>query len=693
MSYKASIDIGGTFTDLVILDDQGRIGLFKSPTTPADYVGAVIANLKQAAAYFETDLENMLKETSRLAGGSFVHGSTITTNALIEGKVAKTGLICTRGFRDILTIREGGKEEPFNWRLDYPEPFIPRYLTLPVTERINSEGGVEVPLDEADVAEAVAKFQAWNVPVIAVSLLWSMINPAHELRIAEIIRGLAPDLTVVLSHQVNPIIREYRRTISTAINAALMPMVKKYVADFEGRIMELGFPGGMLMLTSSGGVMSTDEIMEKPIYTVDCGPSLAPAAGLWFGQHELGRSNVITADMGGTSFDIACVHDGAIAVSRETRINHDLLGINKVDSKSVGSGGGSIAWIDSGGLLHVGPQSAGAVPGPACYGRSGQQATVTDANLVLGYLDPGYFLGGAMAIHPDKSEQVIRDQVAGPLKLDLEEAAFSIWSTVNVNLVSAIKEITIWQGIDPREYLFVSGGGAAGLHIVPVARELGAREILIPKTASAISAMGGAFADVTAEFSLSLLAETNRFDFDTVNRGLADLEAQAEAFLEKSGIAPDKRRIEFHVEARYLHQVWELAVPLTGHRIAGQADLERLVDSFHGVHERILGIKEPGQGLECIFWRAKAVGLLPKPKLAAADAPSGPDSALKGQRPAYFRELGGLVETRIYDGQALAPGIKITAPSIIEEPTMTIVVFPGSEATVTALGSYHLTLA
>ncbi|MEW6264775.1 MAG: hydantoinase/oxoprolinase family protein [Thermodesulfobacteriota bacterium] len=692
MSFRISVDIGGTFTDLVVMDEHGGVETFKASTTPENYVEAVLDNLGRAARHHGMSLSEMLSQGGG-RGASFIHGSTITTNALIEGKVARTGLICTRGFRDILTIREGGKKEPFNWRLLYPEPFIPRCLTLPVTERVNSEGGVETPLDDQEAAETVRRLKALGVEAIAVCLLWAIINPEHELRLGDIIRRECPELPYVLSHQVNPIIREYRRTISTAINASLIPIVGRYVSTFEGALEEKGFPGGMLMLTSSGGVMSTEEIVKKPIYTVDCGPSLAPAAGLWFGRTELGRENVITADMGGTSFDIACVTDGVIAVSREGWIKDDMLGINKVDSKSIGSGGGSIAWVDPGGMLQVGPQSAGARPGPACYGRGGDQPTVTDANLILGYLDPEYFLGGAMPLYRSSAERAVREKVAEPLGLSLEEAAFSIFTTVNVNMVSAIKDITVWQGIDPREYLLVSGGGAAGLHIMPVAGELGAREILIPKTASVISALGGALADVTAEFSLSRWAESNRFDYEGVNSGLAELEFQADRFLDQSGVPRDRRRLEFHVEARYLHQVWELSVPLAGKRIGGPADLEALIESFHETHEKILGIKEPGQAIECIFWRVKAVGLLKKPTIAAAGGQGkNLNEALKGRRPAYFRSWGGMTDTPIYDGGRLGAGIRVSAPAIIEEPNMTVVLFPGGEIRVTDLGSYHMVI-
>jgi N-methylhydantoinase A len=688
MSYRISIDIGGTFTDLVIVDDGGDIALFKTPTTHEKYADAVIKNLESGSNSLDISLKELMKGCSTFIGGSLVHGSTISTNALIENKVAKTGLICTRGFRDMLLDREGGKAEPFNWNIDYPAPYIPRYLTLPVTERMNAEGDVETPLNEDDVRDAIKQFKKCNVEAIAVSLIWSIANPKYELRIGEIIEEEWPGIPYVLSHQINPIIREYRRTSSAAINASLIPIIEKYVSSFKERLRDIGYTGEMLMLTSSGGVMSAEELTEKPIFSIDCGPSLAPTAGLWFAERETGKRDVITVDMGGTSFDVSCVSNGEIAVSREAWIGDHMLGFSKVDSTSIGAGGGSIIWIDSGGLLHVGPQSAGSNPGPACYGQGGNEPTITDTNVILGYIDPDYFLGGSMKLKADLARKSMQ-KIADRLNLGLEEAAFTAWSTVNVNMITAIEDITVWQGIDPREYLFVSGGGAAGLHIIPIVRELGAKEILIPKTASVISAMGGVFANITSEFSASLFADSRNFDYEKINTILADLEVQAENFLNRAGVPSEMRRIEFHVEARYPYQVWEISVPLRSNRISDESDLHQLIGDFHDVHERIFGIKEEGQSIECIYWRAKAIGITSKPKLREVPVDSeDPSAALKGTRQAYFRERGGMVKTNIYEGDLLQEGNLIEAPAVIEEPTMTIVVFPGSQVRITELGSY-----
>jgi len=691
MSIQASIDIGGTFTDLVVVDGNGGMATFKAQTTPSNYIEGVMETLKKAGENLNLSVEELMAECSSSAGGTLVHGSTISTNAIIENKIAKTGLLVTRGFRDILLLREGGRPDAYDFTIPYPEPYTPRYLTLPVTERVNAEGGVEVELDEESVRKAIKQLKKWDVEAIAVSLLWSISNPSHELRVGEIIEEVWPEIPYVLGHQVNPCIREYRRTSSAAIDASLKPIMNKYIDAFQERLNEAGYTGNMLMLTSSGGVVSVDELRKKPILSIDSGPALAPAAGLWYAQSELGKNNIITCDMGGTSFDVAAITEGRIPVSREASIGAHKLGITKVDCKTLGAGGGSIAWVDPGGLLHVGPQSAGSIPGPACYGRGGHRPTVTDANIVLGYLDPGYFLGGEIKLDPKLPQKSIMEEVGRPLGLDLEEAAYSIWSTVNVNMTTAIKEITIQRGIDPSEYSLVAGGGASGLHIVSIAGELGVKEILIPKTAGTISAVGGVFADLVAEYSASAFADSRQFDFAGVNKMLASLEEQSEAFLDRAGIEKEKRQIEFYVEARYGYQVYELSVPLRGSRIGNDEVLSQLIEDFHDTHEKFYAVRDPGQYLECIYWRAKATGERSKPELKGTDSRAeNPQPSVHGKRKAYIAERGGMAEIPVYRGERLSAGNRIDGLAIIEEPTMTILMLPEWSATVTELGSYLL---
>jgi len=649
--------------------------------------------MEVAAQEMGRSVADVLKECSSFVGGSLVHGSTITTNAVLQGRVAKVGLICTRGHRDVLTIRHGGeKRNPYNLKEEYAEPYVPRYLTMEVTERINSEGEIVVPLDEEDVRRAVTRLKEYKVEVIAVCLLWDIMNPAHEQRIGEIIQEEWPGVPYVLAADLNPCLREVWRTSSVCIDASLIPIVGDYMRDLDTTLRESGYRGELSMLTSTGGIMSVEESLAKPIYSIDCGPAMAPVAGKVFGKLERESNHVLIMDMGGTSFDISSVIDGSIAVTREAKISGYDLGVAKVDSRSIGAGGGSIAWVDPGGLCHVGPQSAQAVPGPACYGKGGEEPTVTDANLMLGFLDPEYYLGGRMRLHPELAEKAIMEKVAKPLNLSLRDAAYTIYTGVNVNMVTAIEELTIWQGIDPNEYLFVGGGAAAGLHVIPICQELDTREALIPKTAGGLSAVGGLFGDMVGEYASGYLTESHAFNFEEVNARLEGLERKAIAFLDRSEIPESKRRLEFFCEARYPYQIWELPVPLKVNRFKDDKDLLQLVEDFHAVHERVFAVREDTY-IECIHWRVRAVGVVDKPKLV--DTPlvgKDPSSAFVGTRKVYLGPEIGEMEASCYRGDSLKPGNEIAPPSIIQEDTTTLAVLPGSKVSVTRYGNYLIEL-
>ncbi len=693
MSLRMSTDIGGTFTDLVVCDEVGAMNVYKSPTTPARYSEGILGAVEVAAEATGRSVADILKACSTAAGGSFIHGSTITTNAVLQGRVGKVGLICTRGHRDVLSIRHGGeKKNPFNVREKYLPPYVPRYLTREVTERVNSEGEIVVPLDEEEARQAVRQLKRCKVDVIAVCLIWDIMNSAHEHRIGEIIRGEWPEVPYVLAADLNPCLREAWRTSSACIDASLRPVVGTYMKDLDLALKEKGYGGELAMLTSTGGIQSVEESLAKPIYTIDCGPAMAPVAGRVFGELEGKTGNVITVDMGGTSFDVSSVIDGKIAITREAKISGYDLGIAKVDSRSIGAGGGSIAWVDPGGLCHVGPQSAQAVPGPACYGKGGTEPTVTDANLVLGYLNPDYYLGGRMKLYPKLAEKAIREKVAKPLNLSLKDAAYTIYTGVNVNMVAAIEELTIWQGIDPREFLFVAGGAAAGLHVVAICKELGTLKALMPKTAGGLSAVGGLFGDIVGEYAAGYLTESHRFSFDEVNARLADLEKRGKAFLEREGIPEGKQRLEFYCEARYPYQIWELPVPLRVKRFESERDVTQLVEDFHDVHERVFAVKEATY-IECIHWRVRAIGEVPKPRmiempLASADS----SAALTGKRKVYMGPDAGDVEASIYRGEKLRPGNEVAPPSIIEEATATLAVLPACRVKVTKYGNYFMEL-
>jgi N-methylhydantoinase A len=563
MSKYACIDVGGTFTDAAVSDENGEIDVFKSPTTPHDWTDGILGALRVAAEHYNQELSDFLKDISPVNGGLLTHGSTIATNAIVERKVGKIGIMCTKGFRDVFLFREGPNKNPFDMCIEYPEPFVPRYLTLPVEERINSEGGIDTPLNEEDVKAVVEQLKKYEVEAICVCFIFSTVNKVHELRAAEIIHEVWPEVQVVLSSEVNPTGREYRRWVSAAMDASLRKLVSTYVTNLNVRLNNEGFIGEVSMLNAAGGVMSTAEIVKRPLYSVDSGPSMAPVSGKIYAAEDLDDSNAVVLDMGGTTFDVSCVVDGSISVSREAAIGGEIPGISRVNVHSIGAGGGSIAWVDGGGMVRVGPRSAGSLPGPACYNRGGTLPTVTDANLVLGYLDPNFFNDGKMKLYPKLAYQAIGEHVADKLGISVFEAAYSIWTTVNVNMIAAIKDITIWQGIDPRSYVMVAGGGACGLHAIPLAEGLEMKKLLIPRTAGGLSAVGGIFSDIVSEYNASLYTTTRNFDYENANKMIRGLYQKAVESFERNKITKENQKIELYMEGHYPFQVWEVAINIT----------------------------------------------------------------------------------------------------------------------------------
>jgi len=686
MSFRVAVDVGGTFTDLVCTTGENGFSCFKSRTTPGDLIVGVLDVLKAAASHYDMLVNEFLAQTTL-----FAYGTTSGTNAVIEQKGAKTGFICTKGFRDTLLIREGGKEDIYNMYVDYPEPYVPRYLTLGVTERINSEGGIEISLNENEVREAIRQFKKWNVEAIAVGLLWSIANPVHEKRIGEIIEEEYPNVDYSLSHDVNPVIREYRRFSATAIDASLKKLVIHEVTDLRKYLEESGFSGVLLFSISSGGQTSAEDVVRKPIFMVLSGPSMGPVAGNRIASAELDRYNIITIDMGGTSFDASIITNGRLPMYKEGVIGDFMLGMPSVDVKTIGAGGGSIAWLDASKFIHVGPRSAGAVPGPACYNQGGSEATVTDANLARGFLNHEYFLGGAIRIFPELAENVISRQIAEPLGLRTAEAAALICLTCEQNMIRLIKEMTIRQGVDPREYVMVAGGAAAGLHAVPIARELGIRRILVPKTAGVLSALGLLVSDVRCSFAKSFFTDSLHFDYGGVNKVLRELEVQAKKYLAKMNVSGKNGRIEFTTEVRYPAQVYQLTLDLRNEQIESEQDLALTVRDFHDLHEKVYSVRNPEDYVEFVEWGALAVGSLAKVSMKEQlESMEDSSSAVKEKRPAYFVEGKDFVETTVYDGDRLTYGNVIAGPAIIEEKLTTVVVFPQCKATVTRLGNYLL---
>jgi N-methylhydantoinase A len=692
MSYRIAVDTGGTFTDVVLSDAAGQLTFDKALTTPARMFDGGREALRVIGEGLGLTLEALLGDTDL-----FVYATTRATNAIIERTTARTAFLTTEGFPDILALREGGKMEPFNFAIPYPDPYVPRRLTFEIGGRIDAQGAERRPLDEDSVRRAVAASRRAGVEAIGVCLLWSIAEPAHERRVREIIHAEWPEVPVTLSHELNPTVREYRRASSTVIDASLKPLMQEHLRQITEDLQGHGFAGDLVVVTSVGGCLHVSEVADRPIYSVGSGPSMGPIGARRYAEADLRAADVIVCDAGGTSFDVSLIEDGVIKTTRETwlgpRFQGHITGLSSVEVTSIGAGGGSIAWIDAGGLLRVGPQSAGAMPGPACYGRGGTDATVTDAATVLGYFDPDYFLGGRMTLDVEAARAAVQREVASPLGLDLERAAWAILAIANEAMVAAIREITVNQGVDPRECAVVAGGGAGGLNAAVLARELGCDTVLLPAAAGALSACGAQFADIVAEASVSRYLTTGEFDRATAASVLEDIDAQLSSFAERlpAGMAGRGLRT-YAVEARYPFQVWELEVPIERDRIVEDAPLDWLTDRFHDAHERTFAVREPGQVVELQSWKGRLTAPLDAPELGSTARRGGGEPAPPTVRSCYFEETGA-VDTRCFRPDALAPGMVIDGPAILEEPITTVVVPPGCRATVTPLGSFVIDVA
>jgi N-methylhydantoinase A len=584
--WRITVDTGGTFTDIVVADTENRLTIGKAPTTPDRIFNGMRAALENVADQLAMPLGELME-----AADVLIYGTTCATNAIVTGQIAKTALLTTRGFPDVLVLREGGKFNPHDFSMPYPKPYLPRRHTFQITERVNAEGDIVTRLDETEARATLGELGRRGFESIAVSLLWSVANAAHEFRLGELIEELLPGIPYTLSHQLNPILREYRRASSTAIDASIKPLMQSHLRQMQSDLHEAGFAGEILVSTTIGGCLDIDNVTARPINTVRSGPAMAPVAGRRYGDTELAAGTVLVIDTGGTTFDVSLVRDGAIVTTQETwigeRFTGHMLGVPAVDARSVGAGGGSIAWLDDARLLRVGPQSAGAVPGPACYAQGGTQPTVTDAALVLGYIDPEYFLGGRMRL--DRSAAVrAMVSIADPLALSVEAAAFSVLAVANETMINAIKEITISEGVDPREAVLIAGGGAAGLNILQIAQELGTRAVLFPSTASVLSASGMQFVDIQIEQSVSAPTRSGSFDRDSVNAALdaisQDLSHKSAPLLQR-GLSQGP--IVFRVDAHYAAQVWEIDVTLPSKSFDSDTDVDALIEAFHANHKRI----------------------------------------------------------------------------------------------------------
>jgi N-methylhydantoinase A len=686
---RLSADVGGTFTDLVVETGEGFFQLFKAPTTSHDPVVGMLDAIDRASVAFGTTREAFLASVEM-----FIHATTRSTNAVLTGGTARTALLTTAGHPDILLYREGGRNEPFNYTVSFPEPLVPRSLTFEIPERIGQAGNVIIPLAEADVPALLLRAREMGVEAIGVCLLWSIINPVHELKIGEMIERHLPGIPFTLSHQLNPSLREYRRASSTCIDASLKPLMTNYLGTLAQRLLAAGFKGRLLTVTSQGSVVDAAYMAGAPIHSVKSGPSMAPIAGRYYAKEDVGSDMAIVADTGGTSYDVTLVRRGAIPWTRETwlgeRLRGHMTGFASVDVKSIGAGGGSIAWVDEGNMLHVGPQSAGSNPGPVCYGKGGTEPTVTDAALILGYLNPEYFLGGALRLDRDAAVRSVETRIGAPLGLGLHEAAIAILDLATESMIHALEEITVNQGIDPSSAVLIGGGGAAGFNAVRIARRLSCREVVIPAVGATLSAAGGLMSELSTEYTSLLFTTSSAFDHAGVNTMLAALTTRCRAFIEGPGEGSVENTITFFAEARYPHQIWEVDVPFANSQFDGPGDVTNLVEGLHQAHEELFSFRDPNSPIEILTWRAKVSCRLPQPSGIQVEVNEYAGSR-EAVRRACFSDVG-LVDAPVRYIAGMRTSEIIAGPAIVESNFTTIVIDPGAVAERTASGSLLIRL-
>ena len=669
---RVAVDVGGTFTDVILSDSEsGRLVPAKVLTTPSDRATSVVAGVRAA-----------LEAAGESAPREIVHGSTTGTNALIERSGARVGLLTTEGFRDVLEIGRIMRPDAglYDFSVDLPMPLVPRRLRLEARERIGADGEVLAPLDEASVRAAAEIFMAEGVEAVAVAFLFSFLHPEHEARAAAIITEMMPGAPVSLSSEVAPEFREYERTSTVVMNAYLAPVMSSYLGGLESRL-EDEFGGARLsVIQANGGATTAATARKLPVTTVNSGPAGGVVAAAFYGRRH-GRAHIVSVDMGGTSFDIGLIEDGVSKVTTEGAFQGLPVKIPIIDLHIIGAGGGSIAWRDPGGALNVGPQSAGAVPGPACYGAGGTRPTVTDANLVLGRLNPDYFNGGRMTLDADAARASVA-VLAAELGLGVEETALGIIRVVNANMVKGIATVTILRGIDVRDFSLFSFGGAGGAHAVELARELNMQEAIVPPMAGTFSALG-------------LLATETRHDYVAALGGIAaadadlpalearyrHMEAEAHAELAGQGFADAQIRLDRIADLKVAGQTYELSLPLSGNGALYAARLATLLDDFAALYRERYAFFYEGETIELVNLRLAAHGLNPPFDLPSPEAGDETSAPPKGERPVCF-EGAGFVETSIYERAALRPGMKIPGPAVIEEETSATVVPPGAAARV-----------
>ncbi len=679
MAWRIGVDIGGTFTDVALVDEaSGRIGVAKVPTTPDDFGRGVFDGLNAVMDKYSVAAADV---------GLLSHATTVVTNAILEDKGAPAALIMTRGFRDILELRRSARSDLYDLFQDPPHTLIPRRNRLEITERIGADGNVVTALAEDEIAGLIEDIRARDVQAVAVSLLFSFLNPAHEQALGRALREAFPGMPVYLSSEVLPEIREFERTSTTAVCAYVGPILASYLARLEETATGLGLPP-LYVMGSNGGVFEAAEGVSMPAMAVESGPAAGVVAASLI-ANQTGKRDILSFDMGGTTAKASLIRDGRYETTPEYEVGGGASGnrwmngtghpirVPVIDLAEVSAGGGSIAWVDRAGSLRVGPQSAGANPGPVCYQRGGTEPTVTDCNLLLGFLDQHSLIGGELEISVAAAEAAVEEKLARPLGLDARSAAAAVIDVVNHEMAEALKIVSVQRGYDPREFVLAAFGGAGPLHAAALATELGMREILCPPIPGAFSALGLVGTDLKRDYVRTFFTTTDKADPGDLGRAFDELGALGSEMLERAGVANERRRFERAVDARYARQSYELTVPV-GPPPFDAGTIAAIAEAFHDRHRQTYGHDNRSEPVQLVNVRVAAVGKIP-PLHISDTPPTKVASAIKSRRKLWFRDAGE-VEADILERARMTAGATAEGPVVIESLESTILVPPGWQA-------------
>jgi N-methylhydantoinase A len=662
------VDTGGTFTDLCVFEETtGDVMITKIPSTPANPALAVTDGIRKLIKREGISPEELC---------FLIHGTTVATNALLEHKGARTALVTTEGFEDVLHIGRQNRPKLYDFRASRPAPVVPRHLRFGVPERVLHTGEVFRTLDEAKAREIVEEIREQGIRSIAVSLIHSYANPIHERKIESIVSEILPEAHVTVSAEVLPEFREYERTSTVCINAYVMPKVNDYVADLERQMKDMGIASDLYIMQSNGGVITARTARRMSARTVLSGPAGGALTGVFLSR-AIERPDVITIDMGGTSSDICLIEGGTPRLTTESEIGGYPIKLPMIDINTIGAGGGSVARIDAGGALQVGPESAGADPGPVCYGRGGTEPTVTDANLVLGRLNPAGLLDGEMPLELDRAIEVLEEKIARPLGLDVYRAAEGIISVVNANMIRGIRRVSVERGYDPREFVLVPFGGAGPMHGVELAQALNMKEIAVPAHPGISSAVGMLSADVRHDYVQTHISVSENADVSRIQSIFEEMEAQGTSQLDREGFPGPAVVLIRSADMRYIRQSYELSVPVQGGSLTGP-DLATITETFHDLHGKAYGYARNAEAVEFVNLRVVALGKLPEFRVKQKTSETGEDP-----EPIHFREVtfgGRALTTPVYSRDSLPEGVEIQGPAIVEQMDSTITVLPDYRA-------------